>query len=109
MTDNLQNDDICSELHHKLNKLVIRQGVLPLPDKDRFLQIFANLKYLQIHLCTVYELRLLLWTCLKIMFQLQTLHVRLIGTDTSIDSLQWQGVINNVSYEIAKRHIQIWK
>ncbi|CAF0747098.1 unnamed protein product [Adineta ricciae] len=109
LTDNLQNDDICSELHNKLNKLVIRQGVLPLADKDRFAQIFSNLKYLQIHLYTVYELRLLLWTFMKIMFQLQTLHVRLIGTDASIDSLQWQGVINNISYEIAKRHIQIWK
>ena len=109
MTNNLQNDDICSELRHKLNKLVIRQGVLPFTDKDRFVEIFSNLKYLQVNLCTVYDFRLFLWTCLKVMLQLQTLHVWLIGTDASIDSLQWQGVINNISYEIAKRHIQIWK
>ncbi|UJR10083.1 hypothetical protein I4U23_014305 [Adineta vaga] len=109
LTDNLQDENICFELQKKLDKFVIRQGALQMTDKDRFLQIFSNLKYLQLNLSTVFELRLLLCTFLKAMHNLHTLHIWLIGTDASIDTLQWQGVINNISYEIVKRHIQIWK
>jgi hypothetical protein len=43
------------------------------------------------------------------MNNLRTLHIWLIGTNEPIDTPQWEGVVNNISYEIAKRHIKIWK
>lgn len=43
------------------------------------------------------------------MMNLVTLNISLVITNEPNDSLQWEGVINNISYEIAKRHIKIWK
>jgi hypothetical protein len=43
------------------------------------------------------------------MNQLLTLHIWLIEINQPNDIPQWEGIINNISYEIAKRHIKIWK
>lgn len=43
------------------------------------------------------------------MNQLLTLHIWLMEISQPSDTPQWEGIINNISYEIAKRHIKIWK
>jgi hypothetical protein len=82
---------------------------LLIDDNDRFLQIFSELKHLQINLNTIYDLRQIAAKFVKNMNKLRTLHIWLIGTNEPNDTPQWEGVVNNISYEIAKRHIKIWK
>ena len=43
------------------------------------------------------------------MNQLVTLHIYLIETNQSTEMPQWQGIVNNISYETSKQHIKIWK
>jgi len=43
------------------------------------------------------------------MNHLLTLHIWLIQINQPNDIPQWGGVINNISYEIDKRNIKIWK
>ncbi|CAF3408858.1 unnamed protein product [Rotaria socialis] len=109
VTDRLQNKDVCSQLYDKLEKFVLRRGILPIVDHNRFLEIFSNLKHLQINLNTIYDLRQIAGKFIKNMTNLLTLNIWLTGTNEPNDTLQWEGIVNNVSYEIAKRHIKIWK
>jgi len=78
-------------------------------DNDRFLQIFLQLKHLHINLNTLHDLRQIAAKFVKSMNQLLTLHIWLIEINQPNDIPQWEGIINNISYEIAKRHIKIWK
>jgi hypothetical protein len=96
-------------LHDKLNKFVLRRGALPIDDSDKFLQVFSDVKQLQINLNTIYDLRQVAGKFTKNMTNLLTLHIWLIETNEPNDTSQWEGIVNNVSYEIAKRHIKIWK
>ncbi|CAF3630554.1 unnamed protein product [Rotaria sordida] len=109
LTNCLQNNDVCSQLHDKLEKFVLRRGTLPIVDSNRFLQIFSNVKHLQINLNTIHDLRQIASKFVKNMTNLLTLNIWLISTNEPNDTLQWEGIVNNVSYEIAKRHIKIWK
>ncbi|CAF4564170.1 unnamed protein product, partial [Rotaria magnacalcarata] len=101
--------DVCAQLHDKLEKFVLRRGILPIVDHNCFLEIFSNLKHLQINLNTIYDLRQIAGKFIKNMTNLLTLNILLTGTNEPNDTLQWEGIVNNVSYEIAKRHIKIWK
>ncbi len=80
-----------------------------LADNDRFLEIFCQLKHLQINLNTINDLRQIVSKFVKNMPQLITLQICLLEINQPNDIPQWEGIINNISYEIAKRHIKIWK
>lgn len=45
----------------------------------------------------------------KIMHRLFTLQIYLLDIDQPNDIPQWEGIMNNISYEIAKRYVKIWK
>jgi hypothetical protein len=92
-----------------LDKFIVRHGVLLLSDNDRFLEIFCQLKHLQINLNTIDDLRQIVLKFVKNMYRLITLQIYLIEQNQSNDIPQWEGIINNISYEIAKRYIKIWK
>ncbi|CAF0969699.1 unnamed protein product [Rotaria sp. Silwood1] len=109
LTDRLQNNDVCSKLHDRLEKFVLRRGTLPIVDNNRFLEVFSNVKHLHINLNTLHDLRQIAGKFVKTMTNLLTLSIWLISTNEPNDTLQWEGIVNNVSYEIAKRHIKIWK
>jgi hypothetical protein len=87
----------------------LRRGALPIVDNDRFLEIFSQLKHLQINLNTIHDLRQIAAKFVKNMNHLLTLHIWLMEISQPNDIPQWGGIINNISYEIAKRHIKIWK
>ncbi|CAF1276246.1 unnamed protein product [Adineta steineri] len=109
ITDCFQNNDVCCQLHDKLDKFVLRREALPIIQSDRFLEIFSDLKHLRINLNTIHDLRQVASKFIKYMTKLVTLHIYLVGSNESTDTLEWEGIINNISYEIAKRHIKIWK
>jgi len=109
LTDDLQNNDVCSQLHDKLSKLVIRRGALPIINNDRFLEIFSQLKHLHINLNKIDDLKSIAAKFVKNMNHLLTLHIWLIQINQPNDIPQWGGIINNISYEIDKRNIKIWK
>ena len=78
-------------------------------DNDRFLQIFSRLKYLQINLNTIEDLRQIGSKFVKNMTELFTLQIYLLEINPPNDIPQWEGIMNNISYEIAKRYVKIWK
>ena len=89
-----------------MDKFIIRHGALLLSDNDRFLEIFSQLKHLQINLNTIDDLRHIVSKFVKKMPELITLQISLLEQN---DIPQWEGIMNNISYEIAKRYIKIWK
>ena len=109
LTDQLREKDICTHLHDKLDRFIVRRGALPLADNDRFLQIFSQLKYLQINLHTIDDLRRIALKFIKMMHRLLTLQIYLLDIEQTNDIPQWEGIMNHISYEIAKRYVKIWK
>ena len=87
----------------------MRRGALLLADNDRFLQIFSRLKHLQIPVNTIDDLRQIVSKFVKTMPRLLTLQITLLEQNQPKDVPQWEGIMNNISYEIAKRYIKIWK
>lgn len=109
LTDHLRELDICSHLHDKLDRFVLRRGALPFADNDRFLEIFSQVKYLQINLNTIDDLRRIALKFVRMMHRLLTLQIYLMDIDQMNDIPQWEGIMNHISYEIAKRYVKIWK
>ena len=109
LTGDLRHPDICAQLHGRLNKFVLRRGSLPIVDTGRFLDVFSTLKHLQINLSTVRDLRHVTGSFVRRMTDLLTLQIWLTNTGEQIDTIQWEGTLHHINYEVAKRHIKIWK
>lgn len=92
-----------------MKKFIIRHGILPLIDIDRFFELFFQMKSLQMNLNSFDDLKHILSKYLKIMPNLLTLKISILGNQSSNDMPQWQGIVNNMSYELGKKHIKIWK